>query len=278
MRRKLTIFLLCSVLSACLVGKAHAQHTLGVTAGSGFSTVRFYPEQITKAVWGKFQAGVSWRYYSLPRFVGCVGADLEWVQGGFSYAPYASIYEKESDYKYYTRSYNSIMLPIVWQPHFYLIHNHMRVYLELAVTFSYNFAATFENREPYTFGGVTGTDCISGTYNMRIERDNSLSYGLAGGGGFDLLFGQMEFGVRVRYNFGYGDIMRNRNVYYDNGLDQQTNPGENPFWYTPIRSPMDSFFISLKFGWRFNKDGFREWSAKRLPKINKKDRTKFSLD
>lgn len=258
---------------------ASAQHTFAVTGGTGFASSRLYPNQETKSVWGKYQAGISWRYYSLPRFVGCIGLDLEWIQAGFSYAPYASIYEKKSDYKYYTRSYNTLMIPFVWQPHFYFAKHHVRVYLEAALTLSVNFSASFDNREPFTFGSAqgTGVDRISGTYHMRTERDNRFCYGLAGGGGVDLLFGQMEIGVRVRYNLGYGDIMRNRSQYYDNTLDQVSTPGENPFWYTPIRSPLDSFMISLKIGWRFNKEGFREWTFKRLPKVPKSDSNKFGL-
>ena len=240
------------------------------------ATARLYPAQEMRPIWGTWQSGVSWRYYSLPRFVGCIGLDLNWMQRGFSYAPYASIYDDKKQYKYYRRNYNTLMIPVVWQPHFYLIKNHLRVYLEAAVTFSYNFAATFENGEPYTFGSASGQgSVIKGKYDMRPERDNRFCYGLAGGAGFDLLFGQIEVGVRARYDFGYSDIMRNRNKYYDNGLDQQNKPGENPFWYTPLRSPLDNITISLKVGWRFNKTGFDSWFYK--PPKRDKQVIKFAL-
>ena len=240
------------------------------------ATARLYPAQEMRPIWGTWQSGVSWRYYSLPRFVGCIGLDLNWMQRGFSYAPYASIYEDKKQYKYYRRNYNTLMIPVVWQPHFYLIKNHLRVYLEAAVTFSYNFAATFENSEPYTFGSASGQGTvIKGKYDMRPERDNRFCYGLAGGAGFDLLFGQLEVGVRARYDFGFSDIMRNRNKYYDNGLDQQNKPGENTFWYTPLRSPLDNITISLKVGWRFNKTGFDSWFYK--PPKRDKQVIKFAL-
>ena len=267
-------------LTFCLIagiGTSYAQHVVAVTGGAGMSTARLYPTQEMRPLWGTGTAGVSWRYYSLPRFVGCVGVDLEWVQRGFSYAPYASIYEDKSQYKYYTRRLNTMFLPIVWQPHFYLFKNHLRVYLEAAATFMYNFAATFENREPYTFNGTVAPDnVISGKYDLRLERDNRFGFGLAGGGGIDLIFGQLEVGARVRYDFGYSDIMRNRNKYYNNDLDQQNKPGENPFWYTPLRSPMDNLNICLRIGWRFNKEGFAEWNFK-PKKRNKNDIVKFAL-
>lgn len=260
---------LAAVALSVVATEARAQHTLAVTGGYGMTTARFYPNQETKAIWGAWSGGLSWRYYSeRPRFVGGFGIDLEWVQRGYSYAPYASLYEDKKDYKYYTRRLNSIMLPIVWQPHFYLFKHHVRVYLEAAVTFSYNFSSTFRNDE-------TGT---SGKYSFRTVRDNRFGYGLAGGGGIDFLIKQVEIGFRVRYDFGFSDILRNRNKYYDNSLDQVRKPGENPFWYTPLRSPLDNLTMSIKVGFRFNKAGFREWNVKRTPRKKNEEVFKFALD
>ena len=275
MRRFLTI--LTFILFVLATNQAKGQHVLAITGGSGMATARLYPAQETRPIWGACAGGVSWRYYSLPRWVGGIGVDLEWMQRGFSYAPYASIYEDKKEYKYYRRNVNSIMMPLVWQPHFYLFKNRMRVYLEAAVTFSYNFASTFENKEPYTFGSLSGQGhkVIEGKYTMRPERDNRFCYGLAGGGGIDFLFGQMEFGVRARYDFGYSDILKNRNKYYDNALDQKLYPAENPFWYSPLRSPLDNLTISLRVGFRFNKKGFDEWFYK--PPKRDKQVVKFAL-
>jgi hypothetical protein len=131
------ITLCASVLLAA--SAARAQHTVGVFGGFGTGTARFYPAQETKSVGGRFSGGFSWRYYSATRFVGCVGVDLEFLQRGFAYAPFASTTENEADYVYYTRKLNSFVVPLVWQPHFYLARRHLRVYLEAALTFSYNF-------------------------------------------------------------------------------------------------------------------------------------------
>jgi len=274
MKRLLTILIL--LVATLYSREVTAQHVVAVTGGAGMATSRLYPAQETRPIWGVGQAGFSWRYYSLPRFVGGFGIDLDWMQRGFSYAPYASIYEDKKQYKYYRRNVNTLMMPVVWQPHFYLFKNHLRVYLEAAVTFSYNFASTFENREPYTFGGASVEgNVLKDKYDMRPERDNRFGYGLAGGGGIDIIVGQLEFGVRARYDFGYSDILKNRNKYYDNGLDQKTKPGENPFWYSPLRSPLDNLMISLRVGWRFNKKGFDEWFYK--PPKRDKEVIKFAL-
>ncbi len=283
MRRIFNILAVAALLMVLCVGRSSAQHTIAVTGGAGFSSARLYPAQEMIPVWGTYSTGVSWRYYSMPRFVGCIGVDVELMQRGFSFIPYPSRYEKNPNYPnkksmpHYTRKYHSIMVPIVWQPHVYLFKNHMRIYLEAAPTFCYNFASTFENTEPLTINQTTTAEPVSGKYTFRSERDNRFSFGLAGGVGFDLIFGQFEIGVKARYDFGFSDILRNRNKYYDYAYDMATNPGENPFYYTPLRSPVDNLNISMRVGFRIGKAGFKEWEWKR-PKFPKnKEVFKYAL-
>lgn len=251
-------------------GAARAQHTLGVWGGYGMATCRFYPAQETRWVWGMFNGGVSWRNYTAQRFFGGFGIDLEYMQRGFSYVPYPSRYEYESEYEYYERRVNTLMLPIVWQPHLYVFNRHMRIFLEAAATFSYNLSSTYANY----FAKGQGAEDYQGKYDYKYVRDNRWGYGLAGGGGFSLLFGQLEFGVRVRYYFGYSDLIRNRNRYYDNGLDSN----ENPFYYTPIRSPLDNLSISIGMAFRFGRAGFREWDVKPQKHGKRSDSFNYSLD
>lgn len=242
---------------------ASAQHTLGVLGGFGMSTARFYPKQETRPIWGGAHYGLSWRHYGKQRFVGGFGLDLEVMDRGFSFAPYASTAEDESDYQYYTRKLRSVMLPVVWQPHFY-IARRVRVFLEAAATFSYNFGSTYVNE-------VAG---VSGDYEFRVARDNRWGYGLAGGGGVAVLVGRFELMARVRYYFGYADIVRNRNKYSGNMNDGP----ENPFYYTPIRSPLDNLTISFGIAYRFNRWGFDEWNAPRPKRDKTRETFNYSLD
>ena len=257
------ILRLTFILFFALAGfSARAQHTFGVSGGLGSSTARFYPQQEMKMLLGGTNFGLSWRYYSLPRYVGAIGVDLEYMQRGFSFGySYSTTTndkgEEIRDYNFYTRRLNSIMLPLVWQPHVYLAKHHVRLYLEAALTFSYNFGGDYEYED-------TG---LKGDYDWRLERDNRWNYGLAGGGGFALLFGRYELGVRARYYFGYADLMRNMNKYYDNATDG----AENPFRSTPLRSPLDNINISVTLAYRFNKDGFTEWFYK-PPKRDRSNR------
>ncbi len=274
---------MASVLAVLCVGRGSAQHTIAVTGGGGFSNARLYPAQDMIPIWGTYSTGISWRYYSMPRFVGCIGIDVELMQRGYSYVPYTFLYKDNPNYPnkrsmpHYTRKYHSIMVPIVWQPHFYLFKRHLRVYLEAAPTFCYNFASKFYNNESYTINGTNIADPVSGKYEFRSERDNRFSFGLAAGVGFDLLFGQFEIGVRGRYDFGFSDILRNRNKYYDNSADMASKPGENPFSLTPLRSPVDNLNISLKVGFRIGKAGFKEWEWKRPNFPKNKEVFKFAL-
>lgn len=248
------LFPLFAVLLLFGARPAAAQHTFGVIAGYGMGSGRFEPKQEMRAVWGMYSAGLSWRYYGPQRFVGGFGVDLEFLQQGFSFAPNASQVDDKADFLYYTRHINSIVLPIVWQPHVYLARRHVRLYLEAAATFSYNISSSFENE----FAREQGRSDWRGDYPFRVERDNRWGYGLAGGGGVAILIRRFELNFRVRYYFGYSDIVRNRTRYADNASDGS----ENPFWATPLRSPLDNLNMSVGLSYRFNKEGFDSWKPR----------------
>lgn len=248
--------------------RASAQHTLTLTGGSGLSTARFYPAEETKWLWGSETVGLSWRFYSdKPRFVGAVGVDLEYLERGFSvgYAYTSSFVDDKEvrSYKYYTRNVNSLMLPIVWQPHVYAAKNRIRIFLEAAFVLSFNISSDYsyqDDRYP------------AGKYEWKVPRDNRFGYGLSGGAGFALLFGQVEVGFKAKYNFGYSDILKNRNKYYSNTTDGR----ENPFYYSPLRSPMDNINAMITVGWRFNKRGFDSWYVVRPKKEKRLETFNFS--
>lgn len=233
---------------------AEAQHTFGITMGYGMANGRFEPKMETRAQWGMYSGGVSWRYYGTQRLVGGFGIDLEFLQQGFSFAPNSSLVEEKKDYLWYTRKINSVVLPIVWQPHVYMFRNRVRVYVEAAATFSYNISSSYENE----YARASGQTHWKGDYPFKLARDSRWGYGLAGGGGIAFLIKRFELNFRARYYFGYSDIARNRNKYADNSGDGP----ENPFWATPMRSPLDNITISVGLSYRFNKEGFQSWKPR----------------
>ena len=257
-----------TLLAICCSTRAMAQHTLTLMGGSGASYARFYPTQETKWLWGAESYGLAWRYYSdSPRFVGAVGVDLEYMERGFmmGYA-YTSEFINDKEirhYQFYRRDVQTLMLPMVWQPHFYLLDNKLRLFVEAAFVLSFNISSqySYENdRYP------------AGKYEWKVPRDNRFGYGLNGGAGFAVLLGQLELGFKARYNFGYSDLMKNRNKYYSNDTDGK----ENPFRYSPLRSPVDNLTFSLTIGWRFNKRGFNEWFVKRPERTKRLEGFNFS--
>ncbi|MBR2866943.1 MAG: PorT family protein [Alistipes sp.] len=268
-----TYVVITLIATLTLTPRATAQHTLTLTGGTGVATARFYPDEETKWMWGSETFGLSWRFYSeKPRFVGAVGVDLEYMERGFNFGyAYSSEFIEQEDgqkkekrtYYFYNRKINTLMLPLVWQPHFYLARNRLRIFIEAAVVLSYNISSHYEyldNRYP------------AGKYEWKVPRDNRFGYGLSGGLGFAVLLHQVEIGLKAKYNFGYSDIMKNRNKYYSNSTDGR----ENPFYYTPLRSPLDNINVMLTVGWRFNKRGFDEWFVVRKKREKRLDSFNFS--
>lgn len=71
-------------------------------------------------------------------------------------------WSRPKDFRYYTRHINSVMLPIVWQPHIYMLRHRVRVYLEAAATFSYQLSSDYEDESAKASGmadwkGITTT-------------------------------------------------------------------------------------------------------------------------
>ncbi len=251
----IVIVLLGSTLSL------RAQNTFGFTQGFGSGSIRAYPSINSKSVYGLSTTSLSWRNYTPELFVGCFGIDLEYMQRGFAYAPYTSTNNNDEgnedvELLYYYRYVNSIMVPIIWQPYIYALDNRLRIFGDAAVTFSYNFSSTYQNDLYYTYGYSDW----EGDYDMREERDNRWGYGLAFGGGITYLHGRLEFQASMRYYFGYSDLMKNRNKYYSN----TTDGSENPFSYTPIRSPIANYNFKVGVSYRMSKDGYAAWHTKRL--------------
>lgn len=163
------------------------------------ASARFDPKQEMKGMWGIYTAGLTWRYYGAQRFVGGFGIDLEFLQQGFSFATNASLVEEPKDFRYYTRHINSVMLPIVWQPHVYILRHRVRVYLEAAATFSYQLSSDYEDES----AKASGMTDWKGDYNYKTARDSRWGYGLAGGGGISFLIRRFEINVRAVITSGF---------------------------------------------------------------------------
>ena len=121
--------------------------SLGFTVGYGMGNGRFQPQQEMRAMWGHVQRRPFVALLRHAALRGRLRRRSRISPAGLSFAPNASLVEEKKDYLYYSRHVNSIVLPVVWQPHVYMFRNRMRVYLEAAATFSYNFSSTYENEQ-----------------------------------------------------------------------------------------------------------------------------------
>lgn len=231
-----------------------AQHYLGVRGGFGGGTgSRFYPkytEQTT--LWGLYNAGVSWKYFTSQKYVGGTQADLLFMQQGYkefsplyslgrypgSYTPDGELIPGDST-GYYSRRVNSVVVPLMWQPHIYMFQRNLRVFLNLGVTFSYNISSTYE------LGSQENGIFDKGDYNFQLTRDNRWGYGLVGGGGLGYSFGRVEVLAEVRYYIGYSDLKKNWNKYWDS--EEALN--------NRLRTPLDGLQASFGIYYRFGKKG-----------------------
>ncbi len=252
-----------------------AQNTIGITQGFGSGFVRSYPSIESKSVYGLSTTSLQWRHYSESLYVGGFGIDVEFMERGFAYAPYTSTNNtdddrKASDLLYYYRYINSVMVPIIWQPHVYMFHNRVRVFADASVTFGFNYSSSYKNELYHSY--YPDADDWQGEYDMRTERDNFLSYGLAFGGGVSYLIGRIEIQASMRYYFDYSDILKNRTQYYANNTDGP----ENPFSISPLRSPIDNINIKVGVSYRLGKGDFSAWHKERIRSTGLRDG--FSYD
>lgn len=238
MRKNIKIYrlLFCLLLLIC-ADSLSAQHYIGVMGGWGGGMARFKPAKETGIEWGLYAGGLSYKFYSETKYVGGIEIDLLFKQKGFNYDE--SFGSDES----YHRTINSIEIPLIWQPHFYLFQRRARFFINLGIQASYNLNSTY-SRQSKTNGVIE-----SGTYTMQLNRDNRFDYGLCGGAGLAFLLGpqrRVEFSIEARYGFGYGDILRNPTKYKGN----------------PDRSPLDNINVFAAVYYRLGKGGIRSAASK----------------
>ncbi len=245
---------LLAVCSVCIPTRAFAQHYVGVRAGYGGGSPRLYPIIDSKTNWGMLHGGVSWKYYTGEKVLGGIEADLLFMQQGFAYGDRymfsgSRFGGQPSDTTgRYELTVNSIVIPLMLQPHFYLFQQRLRIFLNAGVTFSYHIGGRYEVtsnlKGRYTGNGdQLGTHTLAkGKYTLERLRDNRWGYGLVGGGGITWSFGQWEIMSEVRYYMGYSDIWRNKNKYLHK---------DNRF----LRSWMDNLQISVGAYYRLGKGG-----------------------
>jgi hypothetical protein len=257
--RKLVCIVLLFVVGA---SAASAQHYIGVKGGYGAAQGRLYTSWGASEgamTLGKYTGGLMWKYYSSQANLGGIAAELEFQQRGYRVfdggAP--GVQPKVSDttsYRANTRTVNSLTLPLIWQPHFYMMNRKVRVWASAGVTLSYNLGIgdkyTVTNYDWDATDEVQTVTSETTPYKMQTARDVRWNYGWLGGAGIGVLMDRWEFFVEGRYYYGMSDILRTKTKY-------QFNDEE------PIRSELDNIYITMGVFFRLGKGGILAPPARR---------------
>lgn len=194
-------------------------HYLGIRGGYGLGSIRFEPNRQTEYKLGLIIGGISYKF-DIPKqkYVGCIEANLNWSQKGYLVHKY---YDSDEVYE---RKYNTIELPILWQPYLPLSKGGSRFYLSAGPYVSYAFNSTYRE-----YNKATGETYSQGNYEYDPTRDNRWGYGVTVGGGLLFAIKRFSISAEFRYNIGLSDIFKSVTKYEGN----------------PFRSPTDQMAITL---------------------------------
>lgn len=233
------IILVAAMWLALGVGSVSAQRQyFGIKGGWGEGDVRLYPHWTSPPVWGKWNGGFYWVYYGggkpnsylYDHVAGGVAVEVEFLQRGFQYAAL----DRNTKRYTYGRHINSIMVPLMWQPHVFLADEKIRLFLNAGATASFNL-----NSMEYYIDNETGK-VEEYEYEFQTVRDNRFMYGLVVGLGGGLNMGRWEVMTEFRYYFGYSDIVKRKTIYAGTQF---------------LRSPLDNINLSIGIAYRWDHQG-----------------------
>ncbi len=216
----------------------------GLKGGWGEGDIRLYPHWTSPPVWGKLNGGFYWVYYGggkdsaylADNYTGGICVEVELLQRGFQYAAL----DRNTKRYTYGREINSIMVPIMWQPHALLLDERLRIFLNAGTTLSYNL--DWGSKEFY-IENETGEVVDEYDYEWQTVRDNRWAYGLVVGLGAGWRSGRVEVMFEGRYYFGYSDIVKRKTIYLGTQF---------------LRSPLDNINFSLGVAYCWEHSG--SWS------------------
>ncbi len=203
-------------------------HSVGLKGGWGTGLMRRIPQLENVTFPGSlWNFGLSYRF-DVPeqKYVGTILFELQYVQKGFAYKLFFDGTEA------YTRTFDVIELPILWQPYIPLSANHdSRIFLSAGPFLSY----TLSSYEKY-YDIETGKVTHEGEYKLDTQNDYLWNYGIAVGFGLNIeVSKRWSIVAEGRYTIQLSDIMR--------GTEQI--PG-NPF-RTPVDHMGGSIGVQYKF-------------------------------
>lgn len=202
-------------------------HSIGIRGGWGTGSMRREPaRESTTLPYSLWNMGISYRF-DVPeqKYVGTIVFELNYMQKGFAY--HYLYGEPES----YSRRFDVLELPILWQPYLPLGKGGSRFYISVGPFFSYTLSS-YEME----FNSETGEVTYEGVYKMDPWEDYSWNYGITAGAGFYVNIKRFAISAEFRYTIQLSDITRGPEYI----------PG-NPF-----RTPVDHMGASLGIHYKFS--------------------------
>ena len=195
------------------------EHYIGLRGGYAMGTARFEPTRRTALKQGLMLGGLVYKFdVPAQKYVGCIEADINWSQRGYR------VYESFESDNVYERKWNTIEIPILWQPYLPLSKGRTRFYLSAGPYFRY--AVSSDYRE---YNEATGEVYGQGKYEYDPMRDNRWEYGITFGAGMLFAIKRFSVSAEFRYNIGLSDVFKGVTKYEGH----------------PFRSPADQMAITL---------------------------------
>lgn len=205
-------------------------HYVGVKGGYGMGLQRFEPTKESLMHLGLYNFGLIYMFDAVSKgnkYVGAVQIELEYLQKGFSYYTY------KNSSKIYSRNYDVIQIPLLWQPYIPFGKNGSRVFLNAGPYVNYVLSS-----HEKLYDDQSGEVVYDRNYQWDAMRDNRAEYGIAAGLGFRVAVKRFLIGMEVRYHISFANLMK--------GMDQYVG---NPFFATPV----DQLNATLQLTYRLGK-------------------------
>lgn len=224
-----TRILIATLVMFLCGGTIFAQgHYIGVRAGAGAASVRFYPQKETAWMLPNPTFGVVYKYLGGDRFVGGIEVDANYVEKGYKY-----LLKTDSDTSFH-RKVTAIEIPFMWQPHVWMFKNRARFFINAGPYLSYILKSGDEKMVSKKKGVLEVYD-----YKLDKLRDNRFEYGLSMGAGYGVTIARrVEVLAEFRYVLGFSDMVKNPNKYPLSNIQE---------------SPMDQMNVTIGVHYLFNR-------------------------
>ena len=199
-------------------------HYIGIRGGYAMGTARFEPTRQPEYKMGLLVGGLVYKFdVPAQKYVGCIEADINWSQRGYR------VHQSFESDEVYERKWNTIEIPILWQPYLPLSKGGTRFYLSAGPYFSYAFSSDYRE-----YNQATGEVYAQGDYEYDPVRDNRWEYGITFGAGMLFAIKRFSISAEFRYNIGLSDVFKGVTKYEGN----------------PFRSPADQMAITLGLNYK----------------------------